>query len=73
MNNALYLVRNKRVDEIIGSFIIKYKLELCYNTKKEKILKNENVILSQKKKYIFLRVFAEDSWLLFELKQSLGM
>ena len=54
MSNALYLVRNKRSEDKIGSLIQKYNLELCYDVKDEKVLKNENILLLLKKKYIFL-------------------
>lgn len=70
MNSALYLVRNKNSESRISSLIQKYDLELCYDTKTEKVLKNENILLLLKKKYIFLRVFTGDSEMFSEIKQS---
>lgn len=71
MSNALYLVRNKRSEDKIGSLIQKYNLELCYDVKDEKVLKNENILLLLKKKYIFLRVLAGDNCLFSEVQKSL--
>ena len=51
MSNALYLVRNKRSEDKIGSLIQKYNLELCYDVKDEKVLKNENILLLLKKSF----------------------
>lgn len=59
MSNALYLVRNKRSEDKIGSLIQKYNLELCYDVKDEKVLKNENILLLLKKKYIFYEFLQE--------------
>lgn len=71
MSNALYLVRNKRSEDKIGSLVQKYNLELCYDTKNEKVFKNENILLLLKKKYIFLQVFDGNSCLFSEVQQSL--
>ena len=71
MSNALYLVRNKRSEDKIGSLIQKYNLELCYDIKDEKVLKNENILLLLKKKYIFLRVLTGDNGLFSEVQKSL--
>lgn len=71
MSNSLYLVRNKQSERKIDSLIQKYNLELCYDTKNEKVLKNENILLLLKKKYIFLRVFSGNNCLFPEVQQSL--
>lgn len=70
MDNALYLLRSKSSEGKISSLIQKYNLEFCYDTKTEKVLKNENMLLLLKKKYIFLRVLTEDSNLFSEVKQN---
>ena len=61
MDNALYLLRSKSSEGKISSLIQKYNLEFCYDTKTEKVLKNENMLLLLKKKYIFLRVLCSFS------------
>lgn len=71
MNNALFFIRNKRSENIIALLVQEYKLKPCYIARNEKIMKNENIILMLKKRYVFLRVFTEDSRLFSQIRQNL--
>lgn len=59
MNNTIYIERNARVDKQLNKFVETQGLVLCYQDKTQRILKNEKLIVSQKRKYIFLRVFSD--------------
>lgn len=59
MNNAIYIERNSRVDKQLNKFVEGQGLVLCYRDKNQRILKNEKLIIAQKKRYIFLRVFSD--------------
>lgn len=59
MNNSIYIERNPRVDMQLNKFVEAQGLVLCYRDKTQRILKNEKLIVAQKKKYIFLRIFSE--------------
>lgn len=69
MDNTLYLVRDKSCDAKISSFIYKYHLELCYDRKKEKIFKNEDMFVLLKRKYIFIRIFCNTNDLFSEIQE----
>lgn len=72
MNNTLYLSRNKDLDERLKELIHLYGLLLCYDDKHEKVLKGNSILLSLKKKYVFLRVFSDGSaTLMHEIKNLL--
>lgn len=58
MNNMLYIERNRRVDAQLNKLADSQNLVVCYRDKNQRILKNEKLIIAQKKKYIFLRVFS---------------
>ena len=73
MSNVLYLARSRSTDAQIEALIGKYKLELCYDTKKEKVLKNETMLLWLKRRYAFLRLISEDEKLFSEVKQKFRM
>ena len=61
MNNSLYIERNSHVDDRLNKLVDAQRLVTCYLDKKQRILKNEKLVIAQKKKYLFLRVFsAED-------------
>ena len=66
MNSILYFTRSKKRDEKFKSLIMDYGLTVCYKDKKEKILKNDEMLLSIKKRYVFLSFFAEASQILQE-------
>ena len=69
MNNSLYLVRDKDAETKIKPFVKKYNLELCFEEQKEKVLKNENMLVLLKKKYIFIRFFLDSNNLFSEVQQ----
>ena len=69
MDNTLYLVRDKSSDAKISSFIQRYNFELCYDQKKEKVLKNEDMLLLLKRKYIFIHIFCDTSDLFSEVQE----
>ena len=60
MNNTLYLERNPHVDMQLKKLTETQGLVLCYRNRKQRIFKNEKVLVAENKKYIFLRVFSED-------------
>lgn len=72
MNNTLYLERNRHVDTQLNKLASIQGLSMCYRDKNQRILKNENIIIAQKKKYIFLKVFSEDTSSIFDLYQFLA-
>lgn len=59
MSNALYVARNPHVDLRLDKLANDHKLITCYRDKHQRVLKNEKLIVSQKKKYIFLRVLSD--------------
>lgn len=73
MSNSIYFPNKASTKENINMVISKYKLqEFSSNQKKEKVFKNEDIILLLTKKYIFLRSFLnEDDQVILDVKKLL--
>lgn len=54
MSKAIYLLRKNDMNIIKNILLNNFNFELCYEKKREMILKNEEVLISCKKKYIFI-------------------
>ncbi len=73
MNNSIYFPNKASTKKNINKVISKYKLqEFSCNLKKEKVFKNEDIILLLTKRYIFLRSFLnEDDQVIIDVKNIL--
>ena len=72
MNNTLYLQRNKKTNKNIDFLIKRYGLSTCYEEKKEKALKSEELIVLIKKRYIFFRALSDNNKILSDMKLLLN-
>ena len=55
MNEASYFPKNKRTSYLVRKIVAQYNLKECYhNSKNEQIFKNDNLLLSLKRKYVFM-------------------
>lgn len=61
MNNTMYFLRKKNMRYIEQGLIEHFGLELCYKDKKEKILKNNKMLITCKNKYISILVYNYDN------------
>ena len=59
MNNVLYITRTPFVDARFDSFANNQKLVTCYCDRAQRVLKNSHFVVSQKKKYIFVRALSD--------------
>ena len=71
MNSHLYLPRNRAVDCKINTLIKNYGLTLSYNERNEKIYKNEDIIVSLKKSYIFMHAISGEKDFITEMHSFL--
>lgn len=60
MNNMLFIERNRCVDSQLDKLADSQNLVVCYRDKNQRILKNEKLIIAQRKKYLFLRFFSDE-------------
>ena len=61
MNNLIYISRDKENRLKISGFIEEFSLKPCYKSKKETVLKSEDVIMSLRKKYLILNIISNES------------
>lgn len=61
MNNLIYISRDKENCLKIPGFIEEFYLKPCYKSKKETVLKSEDVIMSLRKKYLILNIISNES------------
>lgn len=73
MSNSIYFPNKASTKDNINMVISKYNLqEFSNNQKKEKVFKNEDIILLLTRKYIFLRAFLnEDEQVILDIKKLL--
>lgn len=73
MSNSIYFPNKASTKKNINKVISKYKLkEFGCNQKREKVFKNEDIILLLTKKYVFLRSFLnEDDQIIIDVKKLL--
>ena len=65
------MIRSRRLDKKLDRLIKGYNLNLCYEDKKEKVFKGDTLLLSLKRKYMFLYQLSDDITLLPEIRQFL--
>ena len=68
MSNSLCMLRSRHLDKKLNQLVESYNLDLCYQDKSEKIFKSEDLLISLKRKYIFLYPLSDDDTLLPEIK-----
>ena len=61
MNNVIYILRKKRMDDIEKQLIQHCNLKLCFKNKRERIFKNDEVLITCKKKYISVLVYDDSN------------
>lgn len=61
MIKTKYMPRNRQVDYQLNLLSQTLGLITCYKDKYETILKNDDLIISKKKKYIFLSLLSDES------------
>lgn len=73
MSNDIYFPNNASTRKNIYKVISKYNMkESGSNHRKEKVYKNENIILLLTKKYVFMRSFLnEDEQIILNIKKIL--
>lgn len=55
MNGVSYFPKNKKTYYLARKIVAQYNLKECYNNgKNEQIFKNDNLLLSLKRKYVFM-------------------
>ena len=55
MNNVSYFPKNKKTSYLAKKIVAQYNLKECYNNgKNDRIFKNDNLLLSLKRKYVFM-------------------
>lgn len=61
MSSSVFIPCNKKVLKNIENTIEQFELKEAYIApKKERILKNDDLLLLQKRKYVFLKAFSSD-------------
>lgn len=72
MNNVVYLTRTRKRDDLLVVLTKQYNLKTSIMTDREKIIKNDDMIMMIKPKYIFIRIYSDtDRSLLPEIKSIL--
>lgn len=59
--NSFYLLRNHHTNLKISQIIDEYGLAKSYESKNEKIYKNETFLISIKPRYVFLKIMSPHS------------
>lgn len=55
MNEVSYFPKNRRTSCLVRKIAAQYDLKECYNnSKNEQVFKNDNLLLSLKRKYVFM-------------------
>lgn len=72
MNKVMYFLHKHRAETTYKNIVRNCSLELCFKDKNEMILKNEEALVSIKKKYIRVCIYDENSTILeYAVRQSL--
>ena len=72
LNDGFLLPSNKHIKKKANLIIDKYNVPICFNQKNEKIFRNNQILLSITKKYVFLRTITDDSALQKDLSRILS-
>ena len=59
MSNTMYILRKKNINYIEKKVVDHCGLKLCFKNKKERIFKNDEVLITCKKKYISILFYDE--------------
>lgn len=59
MNNTMYILRKKSMNYIERKLVEQSDLKLCFKNKKERIFKNDELLITCKDKYIAVLVYNE--------------
>ncbi len=62
MSSAIFIPCNKKVLQNIEKTIQQYGLFECYTNQNERIFKNNDFMLLEKRKYIFLKAFSIEDY-----------
>jgi hypothetical protein len=57
MNNTIYILRKRSMNYIEHKLVEQSDLKLCFKNKKERIFKNEELLITCKDKYISVLVY----------------
>jgi len=57
MNNTMYFLRKKSFNDIEHDLMEKLNLKLCFKNKKERIFKNNELLITCKDKYISVLIY----------------
>ncbi len=60
MSNTMYFLRKTSMNYIERKLIEQLNLKLCYNNKKERIFKNNELLITCKDKFISILIYDED-------------
>lgn len=59
INNTMYILRKKSMNYIERKLVEQSDLKLCFKNKKERIFKNDELLITCKDKYIAVLVYNE--------------
>lgn len=69
MNKTMFFLNKKHNKKIFDFFIKEYNLQLCFKSKKEIILKNNDLLISFKKNYFTVLIYdSENENLIYNVK-----
>ena len=72
MNRVQYICRNKDTESKMNYLIRNFNFALAYKNKREMIVKNAQILISLKKRYVLLISFSiEDEYLIKRMKEYL--
>lgn len=57
MGKTMFFLNKRRSKDKEKKFALEHGLKLCYNQKNEQILKNDEMLVSYNKKYVFVIVY----------------
>lgn len=60
MSDTMYIIRKKDLDCIEKNLTDNFGLKLCFKNKKERIFKNDELLITCKKKYISILVYNDE-------------
>lgn len=73
MNRTMYFLRKENMKSIKKKLDSQYNLELCFKNKNEMILKNNELLISCKNKYISVVIYNNSSVnLAYKVQKLLG-
>lgn len=61
MDKVIYILRKRSKKHIKKTLTEQFNLKLCYDKKAEKIFKNNDILITCKKKYISILIYDEST------------